>query len=174
MLYADVDPSTSTDDSWFRRRVESYAAATCPAAYGSRAGLDLDLGAGGLGTNTGVSRTGVNPPDSIVIGSPFRTFEVVSYKLISSGGKNWLGAKSLTNGDAGYQPILGPLAANGFALKYFQADGVTETTVPRDVRTVQVTLISQSDQRVSGTGAGTQTVVQDSVVTRVSLRNAMR
>lgn len=166
LIYFDRVPDASNDDSWFARPITGVANGTCNSTYGSRPGLTI--------STLNVGAPGVNPPDSIVVGSPFRTFEVVSYKLIQSGGKYWLGAKSLSANESGYQPVLGPLTANGFALKYYQADGVTETTVPRDVRTVQVTLISQSDQRVSGSGAGSQAVVQDSVVTRVSLRNAMR
>jgi prepilin-type N-terminal cleavage/methylation domain-containing protein len=167
LIYFDRVASASDDDSWFARPITGVASGTCDAAlYGARNGLTI--------STLNVGAPGANPPDSIVIGSPFRTFEVMSYKLIQSGGKYWLGAKSLSANESGYQPVLGPLTANGFALKYYQADGVTETTVPRDVRTVQVTLISQSDQRVSASGAGSQAVVQDSVVTRVSLRNAMR
>jgi hypothetical protein len=37
-----------------------------------------------------------------------------------------------------------------------------------------VTLIGQSDQAINGNGGGTQSIKNDSVVTRVTLRNALR
>jgi hypothetical protein len=59
-------------------------------------------------------------------------------------------------------------------LDYYDATGTTATTVPKNVRTIKVTLISQSDQRIAGGGAGQQTIANDSIVTYVTLRNALR
>jgi hypothetical protein len=70
--------------------------------------------------------------------------------------------------------MLGPLTPNGFRLEYYDSTGVVPAARPADVRSIQVTLIAQSDQRVAGTGAGSQAVTTDSVVTRVALRNALR
>ncbi len=166
LLYFEIDPSTAQDDAWFSRPITSVLSGACSPAYGSRAGLTL--GTAELG------HTGVNPPDSLVAGAPFRTFEVVSYKLTESGGRHWLSAKSVSGHEAGYQPILGPLTAGGFRLDYFDSTGSGVATAPRDVRIVQVTLIGESDRAVTGTGYGSQTQVVDSVVTRVALRNALR
>jgi prepilin-type N-terminal cleavage/methylation domain-containing protein len=169
LLFFDVDPGTTSDDSWFARGISSVQPATCPAAYQSRAGLRINLPSGA----GGISRTGTTPPDSIVPGSPFRVFEVLIYKLYQSGGRWYLGARSATAGETAFQPMLGPLTPNGFRLDYFDANGVT-TASPAQVRTIQVTLIGQSAQRVSGTGYGSQAMAADSVVTRVTLRNALR
>jgi hypothetical protein len=69
--------------------------------------------------------------------------------------------------------MIGPLAPQGFRLDYFDVDG-NLTAVPRDVRTIQVTLISESTGRMSDMGSSNQQTAVDSVVTRVALRNAMR
>ena len=160
MVFGEMDPSTSSDDAWFRKRITATAAGNCAAAYGSRAG-------------TALTTVDVVPGDSITLGAPFHTFEVMSYKLIQGADNRWyLNARSLSGGEA-YQPMLGPLAPNGFRLDYFDVNG-NVTAVPRDVRTIQVTLIGQSTNRVSSMGSSNQQLALDSVVTRVAMRNAMR
>jgi prepilin-type N-terminal cleavage/methylation domain-containing protein len=160
MVYGEMDPSTSSDDAWFRKPIVAALNGTCDAQYGSRPG-------------TALTTLDVVPGDSITLGAPFHTFEVMSYKLLQGGDNRWyLNARS-ESGGAAYQPMIGPLAPNGFRLDYFDvADNVT--AVPRNVRTIQVTLISESTGRMSDMGSSNQQIAVDSVVTRVALRNAMR
>lgn len=48
--------------------------------------------------------------------TPVRTFEVMEVRLYLSGGRQWLGARSVTAGEA-IQPLAGPFeAGSGFAL----------------------------------------------------------
>ena len=164
MLFFELDPATPADDRWVSGRpITSVGPGTCAAAYGSRPGLQLGTSLGSTGY-----------PDSLTIGSPFRTYETVVYRLYRSGSGYYLGARSASAGEAAPQPMLGPLTPNGFRLEYYDSTGVAPAARPADVRSIQVTLIAQSDQRVAGTGAGSQAVTTDSVVTRVALRNALR
>jgi hypothetical protein len=161
MVYGEVDPSVSADDVWFRKPIIAKLNGTCDAQYGSRPGMAL-------------TTLDVVPGDSITLGAPFHTFEVMSYKLLQGGDNRWyLNARSESTLGAAYQPMIGPLAPQGFRLDYFDVDG-NLTAVPRDVRTIQVTLISESTGRMSDMGSSNQQIAVDSVVTRVALRNAMR
>jgi prepilin-type N-terminal cleavage/methylation domain-containing protein len=160
MVFGEMNPNLSADDVWFRKNITAVNAGTCSATYGSRPGLSLTV-------NDAV------PGDSISLGAPFHSFEVMSYKLLQGGDNRWyLNARSVSGG-GGYQPMLGPLAANGFRLDYFDVNGAV-TAVPANVRTVQVTVISQSTTAVSGAGTAQQQIATDSIVTQVALRNAMR
>ena len=160
MVYGEMNPNTSSDDIWFRKNITGVNPGTCSATYGSRPGLSLMV-------------SDAVPGDSIVLGAPFHSFEVMNYKLLQGGDNRWyLNARSVSSGEA-YQPMLGPLAPGGFRLDYFDANGAA-TAVPANVRTVQVTVISQSTTAISGAGTSHQQIATDSVVTRVALRNAMR
>jgi prepilin-type N-terminal cleavage/methylation domain-containing protein len=164
MLFFDLDPTTNSDDRWVSgRSITSVGTGTCASAYGSRSGLQLGTSVGYIGAN-----------DSLTIGSPFRTYEVMVYRLYQSGSKYYLGARSSSNGETSFQPVLGPLTSSGFRMDYYDSTGTTTTSTPKYVRSIQVTLIGQSDQAVNGGGGGTQSVKNDSVVTRVTLRNALR
>jgi hypothetical protein len=165
MLFFDIDSTTSSDDRWVSGlSVTSVGTGTCTANYGSRSGLQLGTTIHYLGTSS----------DSLKVGAPFRSYEVMVYRLYQSGSKYYLGARSSSNGENSFQPVLGPLSSSGFRLDYYDSTGTTVTSVPKNVRSVQVTLIGQSDQAINGAGGGTQSVKNDSVVTRVTLRNALR
>ena len=165
MFFLDLDPTTASDDRWVSgRRISSVnTAGTCASAYGSRPGFQLGTKMGYIGSN-----------DSLTIGSPVRAYEVMVYRLYQSGSKYYLGARSASNGENSFQPVLGPLTSSGFRLDSYDSTGTTTTSTPKNVRSIQVTLIGQSDQRINGAGGGTQSVKNDSVVTRVTLRNALR
>lgn len=164
MLFLEVDSTTAADDRWVSGRpITSVGPGTCATAYGSRPGLQL-------GTSLGYT----GHADSLTIGSPFRTYEVMVYRLYRSGSSYYLGARSVSAGEAAFQPMLGPLTPGGLRLEYYDSTGAVPAVRPADVRSIQVTLVAQSDQRVAGTGAGSPAVTTDSIVTRVTLRNALR
>ena len=162
MVFGEMNPSFMSDDIWFRKRITGVGAGNCTAAYGGgRAG-------------TAITTDDAVPGDSIVVGAVFHSFEVMSYKLLQGADNRWyLNARSMSNPGDAYQPMIGPLAPNGFALKYYDVNG-NETAVRANVRTIQVTMISQSSSRTSDMGSSNQQIQTDSVVTRVALRNAMR
>ena len=162
MVFGEMNPNFMSDDIWFRKRITGVGAGNCTAAYGGgRAG-------------TAITTDDAVPGDSIVVGAVFHSFEVMSYKLLQGADNRWyLNARSMSNPGDAYQPMIGPLAPNGFALKYYDVNG-NETAVRANVRTIQVTMISQSSSRTSDMGSSNQQIQTDSVVTRVALRNAMR
>lgn len=162
LLFVDRDPSTAGDDIWVRLPVTAVAASTC----GTRAAIAvttpdfLALLPGGL-------------LSSVEVGGPVRTEEVMRLKSYASGGEQWVGAESVSGGDA-VEPIFGPITANGFTLEYFTGDG-TVTTVRAEVRMIRVTLIGITERAVAQAGnSGANALLQDTLVTRVQLRNAPR
>ena len=164
-IFLDGDSTTSSDDQWVSdRAITAVGTGTCTSAYGSRAGLQF---------TTTMAYTGTSA-DPLKVGAPVRTYEQMVYRVYQSGSKYYLGARSASNGETSFEPVLGPLTSNGFRLVYYDSTGTTQATVAKDVRTIQVTLVSQSDQAVNGAGGGTQSIKNDSVVTRVTLRNALR
>jgi hypothetical protein len=103
-----------------------------------------------------------------------RTFEPVVYKLYQSGGKNYLGTYSKAVAGETIQPVLGPLAANGFRLDYLDSLGNTTATLG-NIRSIHVTLVGMTDQKVNVAGSfNTTTQVVDRLGTLVTLRNTLR
>ena len=162
MLHAEKDVTKMSDDVWVRRPITSVNDGTCPSTYGSRLGLTL-----GTTLNTAT--------DGIYAGSPMRTYERVVYKMYQVGGKNYLGTYSLAiTGDV-IQPVLGPLAANGLQLVYYDSLGNTPVAALADIRSIKITIKGMSDQKVAAAGgSGTPSEAIDSVWTLVTLRNTLR
>lgn len=162
LLFVESDPTTAADDRWVRLAVSSVATSTCgsdPAIAVTTPNF-LALLPGGL-------------LSTVVVGGPVRVEEVMRLKGYASGADRWVGAQSVSAGES-VQPILGPIAANGFRLAYFDSVGAT-TTVPASVRTIQVTLIGVTERAVArGGNSGPNALIQDTLVTRVMLRNAPR
>ena len=93
-------------------------------------------------------------------GAPIRAFEGARLHLYRSG-EYWLGGnRRRKNGSwTNTQPIIGPLASDGFRLEYFA--GGLPTADPRAVTSVSVVL----------SAIGPRTGVSDTISTRVALRN---
>jgi hypothetical protein len=147
-------------DQWVAAGLTSRANSTCPdgaAAY------TLNLSGTGLAT----------APD---IGTPVRTFEKMKLLMYESGGSKWLGAQSLGASETAPQPILGPLASTGGLLfQYLDANGATTTTLA-NIKSIRIKVVGQTTQRITtgGNTGATNAIVLDSLVTQVSLRNALR
>lgn len=158
-IFIDGNPDISTDDVWLPLAVTGVASAsTCGGA--SAIALTVPLTA---------ALTGVP------VGTPVRIYETMQLQLYSNGGKNWLGARSVSAGETSMQPVLGPLAANGLAFEYLDAGGVA-TTDRTAIKSIRVTIRGVTDQNINlGDGSsGALASVQDSLVTQVVLRNAFR
>jgi hypothetical protein len=94
-------------------------------------------------------------------------------KLHEADGKSWLGARSVSAGEA-IQPVLGPLAdVNGFSLQYLTAAGVATANLTA-IKSIRVTLRGITDGVVSAGIAASPTHVQEELVSQVALRNALR
>jgi hypothetical protein len=82
MLFSEGDATVSTDDQWVSGLpISSVGTGTCSSTFGSRSGLRLGTT---LAFNTALYAEG----------APFRTYEVMVYKLYQSGSKYYLGAYS--------------------------------------------------------------------------------
>lgn len=109
-------------------------------------------------------------------GTPVRIYEVMELSLYVADGKSWLGARSVSGNELSPQPLLGPLrAADGLEFKYYDGTDV-ETATLANIKSVRLTVRGETSQRTA-TGGGTTArngYVQDSLVTRVALRNSFR
>lgn len=119
-------------------------------------------------------------PIHILNGGPIRFFEVMEYGLYEAGGRAWLGARSLTAGEAAYEPVIGPLrAGDGMSLRYLDRD---EAVVPPndptrfdDIRMIEITLRGETGAGVTTpSGFGARGIQGDTLVTRVAVRNLLR
>lgn len=183
LIFADGDPNQTTDDRWVARGISNIGAVTataCPSTWPwARNGFTVTIpnwtASVIVGANTTVNDNGVTA-SSVTPGSPVKFFEVMRYGIYQSGGQNVLGAEALNSGGA-RQPVLGPLAANGFHLTYYDSTGAPITpSAPASrsrIRTIRVSMIAVSDQNLSSSGAGGPSQVFDSVVTTVALRNSI-
>jgi hypothetical protein len=165
-LYAFIegDPYDDADDAWLRVPITAVSTTTaCPGAIGP--GITL----------TTMNMPLMNPPSlvGLDIGTPVRFFEVMQVKLHQEDGKSWLGARSVSAGE-NIQPVLGPLVdGEGFLLQYFDSTAAA-TTDPKAIKSIRVTLRGISDGTVNVGGESSQTLVQEELVSQVTLRNALR
>ena len=162
LLFVEGNPASTADDRWLRLPVLSVGASSCSGANAIVVGtVDFSplLPAGDL--------SAVEP------GGPVRTFEVMRLKEYLSTGQRWLGAESVSGGDA-VQPVLGPLSGRGLTLVYLAQNGAP-TADPRAVRTIDVTIEVQSREPVArGWSVGPRAFVSDTIRTTVFLRNSAR
>ncbi|MGH7702581.1 MAG: PulJ/GspJ family protein [Gemmatimonadales bacterium] len=158
LLFVEGDSTIATDDRWVAAPITAVSSGT---ACAGRPAVDLA---------TAIDLTAV-PLTTIQLDAPIRTFEVMQLKLYSSGGRHWLGARSLSAGEI-IQPVLGPLTATGLTLTYADSAGAP-TGDPRRVRSIAVSLHAVTDRLVrSGAAEGPLALAQDSGVALVTLRNA--
>jgi prepilin-type N-terminal cleavage/methylation domain-containing protein len=168
-LYVEGNPSTSADDAWVRAKITGVATSTCTDGAAALA-VNLAWPIAGVGT-AAVGAGGM------VVGGPVRVFEAMEMKYYVSGGKSWLGMRSL-NAGGGMEPVVGPLADStagqrGMTLAYLDKDDAATTTL-KNVRAITLTLKGVTDERVYKSGAQTSAIDTLSMTARVSLRNALR
>ena len=155
-VFDDQDPALTSDDTW-QSLVLTGATYSATACNGATPGYILDA-------------AGV--PAVVPINTPVRTFEQMKLELVDDGGQWWLGARSVPV-EATAQPILGPLTANGFALRYFNSAGA-ETADMSTVQSVEITVQGLTDDAVRIGGTGPLGHVQEMLATQVLLRNSIR
>jgi prepilin-type N-terminal cleavage/methylation domain-containing protein len=158
-VFIDGDPDTEADDTWLPVAIADVSTATaCPGALGAGITLTTPNTAGLVG---------------LPVGTPIHTYEVMELKLHVADGKSWLGARSISAGEA-IQPVLGPLVdGNGFQLEYLDAAGAI-TADRTAIKSIRITIRGISDGAVNPGVEGSPTYVQDSLVTQVALRNSFR
>jgi prepilin-type N-terminal cleavage/methylation domain-containing protein len=154
LVFSDRDTVSVADDQWVQLPIlGSVSASTCPDGTAA-----LALGTAGLVV-----------ADYQVPG-PVRTFELMRLAITTSGGRQYLGAQSLSGGGA-MEPVIGPITSGGLQLVYRDAAGAI-TTVPSAVRTIDLTVYSETSRPVTTLGGGVGALLSDSLALRVLVRNA--
>jgi hypothetical protein len=159
LVYAQADPTSDHDDYWVRADLVGLrrAAATCPDGA---AGVILELAA--ISTRGGLL--------DVHAGAPVLTNELMQLAAYRAGdGTWWLGARgrAKASGWSTIQPVLGPLAPNGFRLSYIAASGAPAAR-SGEVSRIDIWLVAQAP---AGLGAGP---LRDSVWLEIGLRNRRR
>ena len=166
LLFVESDPATAADDAWIHLGVSSTNGSSCPTgepALAIRVGFPPPLSPGVL--------------DRVTAGSPVRLAEVMQARYYASGGKSWLGLRSVSTGEA-LTPVAGPLAdstaaVRGLTLRYLDAMDAS-TSDPAAVRAVEIALVGVTDQPVHRRDARWALVDTLALATRVGLRNGLR
>jgi prepilin-type N-terminal cleavage/methylation domain-containing protein len=154
-VFIEGSADTDTDDTWLPRAIAHVSgAAPCP---GARPGISLTV-------------PGQPSLPGLEVGTPVRIYEVMQLKLYQSEGASWLGARSVSGGEA-MQPVLGPLAAtNGFQLDYLNGQGAATGNLSA-IKSIRLTVRGVSADLVRSSGAKA-TQIKDGLTTQVVLRNA--
>ena len=153
LLFVDANPAEGTSEAWLPLSI------TGVGTSGNCAGV------AGPAINLAVSGTIPTVP----VGTPLRMYEHMELRLYQSGGEWWLGARSVSAGEA-IQPVVGPLAGSeGLWLEYLDGAGI-RTSNPAAVRSVVATLRGINNQPL-GAPEGPQ--LEEELVTQVTLRNAI-
>jgi prepilin-type N-terminal cleavage/methylation domain-containing protein len=157
-LFVDGDEDEDEDDQWLPMDITNVVAG--PSACGAGVpGWTLTVG-GPL-------------PASVPANTPVRLFEVMRLQLTPNGGQWWLGAQSISGGDAGLTPVLGPLTANGFALQYFDSTGAV-TADRGAIKSIRITVQGLTDGVVRAGGTAAADTSRETLATQVLLRNSIR
>jgi len=163
--FVEGNPDTGTDDAWVHAAVAGVANGLC--ADGSPA-LVLAV--------SSADPAGAAAPPRMVVGGPVRFFEVMELRYYRSGGKSWLGSRSVSAGGV-IEPMLGPLAdstsaGRGLTFAYLDRTGAF-TSVPNEVREISWTLHGVTDGPVRTRGRA-PAVDSLTLSTSVALRNTLR
>lgn len=159
-VFLENDPDRENDDAWIPVRITAVATGNvCPLLAGSQAGITLT-------TEANAAIIG------LPIGTPIRLYEVMELSLMNPDGRSWLGARSVSAGDAA-QPVLGPLLdGNGFALEYLDGNGAATANLTA-IKSIRVTVRGETDEAVRGSGTDVGHP-QEALVSQVLLRNSIR
>ncbi|HTS89813.1 MAG TPA: hypothetical protein VMG41_15070 [Gemmatimonadales bacterium] len=114
-----------------------------------------------MGTVIDASRWTLPAPPALV---PVRAFEVMEARLYASGSQEWMGARSVSSGEA-IQPLTGPFSVAGSGLTYQDSTGSPAAALA-DIRSIDLRLAgTRPHPGVPGS------VVSESLQTRLAPRN---
>ncbi|HSB53751.1 MAG TPA: prepilin-type N-terminal cleavage/methylation domain-containing protein [Gemmatimonadales bacterium] len=159
LIFVERNPQQSSDDSWLQLQITSVS-------NGSSCG------------GSGAVRLGVSTIDSaslagIITDAPIRTFEIMELRPVTVGTQTWLGARSVSGGEAALQPVAGPVNANGIRFTYLDSLGTVTTQADR-IRSIRISLLGESDRAARRLQSNAVELVQDSLSTTITLRNTPR
>lgn len=159
LLWLD-DPLNGTDDKWLYGGLQSSVAGVCD-----------DLSAGTT-LRVVISAGGNNQTaeDFVKLGAPVRGFQIEELSLYQQGDEYWLGRRTANRAGVWevVRPLVGPLMDDGLAFSYFDVNGALPALTTQ-IASIGVTVRGRSARQVSGRG-----FLEDSIVTRVTLRNNAR
>jgi len=155
LIFIEDRAAAGAGDIWLGTKIVSVATgASCPGALGPGITLTLPAGASVAGLDAG---------------TPVRITEVMELRLYESEGRSWLGARSVTSGEA-IQPLVGPLTrGSGFRLQYLDAAG-WPTADRTSIRSIRIALRGTTE----GGGAGNSAPAEEELIAQVALRNALQ
>jgi len=161
--HVEGDLATGADDAWVHAAIMAVGPGAC------------DDGSPALALT--VAFASASAPSLMVVGGPVRFFEVMELRYYQSGGKSWLGLRSISAGGV-IEPMLGPLADStaaqrGFTFTYLDRNGAA-TTVPNEVREVSWMMKGVTDGAVRNAGASPLSRDSLTLSTSVALRNTLR
>lgn len=170
LWFVENDPNTGIDDQWVPLTVTAVD-------QNSLCGADSAIA---LSISTPVYSPGVNLQLSqVFVGGPVRWYERMNFgSFVDTDGFTYLGARSVSAGEANYRAVVGPLAATeGLRFRYFARDGSVlspGTANPASIRSVEILLNGTTTQNTSLSGSATRQAGTMTTLTRVSLRNTLR
>jgi len=165
-LFQDRDTLLSSDDVWLESPITGVGEGVCTVGA---AGPSWDLTVPALTAGDLVHPVSGDP--LVFAPGPVRTVERMELGLVSDAGKDWLGIRSESGGEATLIPVIGPLFTGGLEFLYYDGASVP-TGAASAVKTIVVKLHGISAEQVT-TGLGsTVGKPRDSVMVRVQLRNS--
>jgi prepilin-type N-terminal cleavage/methylation domain-containing protein len=169
MVYIENDPNQGADDQWIPLVVTA-------------------INADGLcGTDSAYILTTSTPDyhgtplalSQIFVGGPVRYYERMRFgSFVDADGLTYVGARSMSAGDAAYRAVAGPVAAaGGVSFRYFARNGsLLDPTIaaPVTVRTIEVNIVGQTRNAATLAGTLPRTTRNMTSTTRVALRNTLK
>jgi hypothetical protein len=154
-VFIEERAAAGAEDIWVGLKIVGVASgASCPGALGP--GISLTVPASPV-------------VSGLEVGTPVRITEVMELRLYESEGLSWLGARSVSSGEA-IQPLVGPLTSeSGFRLEYLDTAG-RPTTDRTSIKSIRVALRGTTQ----GGGTGNGPPVEEELLAQVTLRNAIR
>ena len=151
LVFVPGDSAMGSEDTWVAVQIAAVATTFgCPGI--AEPGITLTLS--------------VSPsPLLLEEGTPVRLVESMELRLYQSGETWWLGARSVNTGEA-IQPLVGPLAPQGFELEYFHYLG-GPTMDPGSIGSIRVTI-----RAVEAAADATRPPLQEELTTQITLRSS--
>lgn len=169
LLYVENDENTGIDDQWVPLTVTAIDNTLC----GADSAITLSI-------NTPEVAPGVNLVlSNIFVGGPVRYYERMRFgRFVDADGLTYLGARSVSTGEAAYRAVIGPLnAASGLQFRYLDRNQALldpATANPAAVRLIEVQVTGLTRQAVSLPGSADRVTRGMRTVTRVALRNTLK
>ena len=150
LVFVPADSAMSSEDTWVAVKI-AVVATTLACPGGGEPGITLTLSAS---------------PSPLLLeeGTPVRLVEPMELRLYQSGEIWWLGARSVNTGET-IQPLVGPLAPQGFQLEYLDHLG-GPTTDRTGIRSIRVTI-----RAIEAAADATRPPLEEELTSQVALRN---